>query len=334
MNSSTLLSSTSLVLRTLIAASSRNWLRVWVSIELNLIRFIPILITSKSYLEAEGSTKYFLSQALGSSLLLFSAYAIYSFRSIILIYVLIIAVLIKLGRFPCHFWFPSVIISTRWVACLILSTWQKIAPLTILTFFLITKFSRLFIILGIINALTGGIIGLNQSQLRGIIAYSSINHMGWILRLLIIDNKSISILYFFIYSSLAIPIFLLFNSISSSSTKNINKIISSSPKTKLIIIILLLALGGLPPINGFIAKILVLFFLINNWLLPCLVIIIGSLFTLYFYLNICISLILDNKTIVVPLPHIPVSSLLLSLSGLFLLPVLLFTYAMTLLYKS
>ena len=158
--------------------------------------------------------------------------------------------------------------------------------------------------------------------------------MGWILRLLIIDNKSISILYFFIYSSLAIPIFLLFNSISSSSTKNINKIISSSPKTKLIIIILLLALGGLPPINGFIAKILVLFFLINNWLLPCLVIIIGSLFTLYFYLNICISLILDNKTIVAPLPHIPVSSLLLSLSGLFLLPVLLFTYAMTLLYKS
>ena len=145
-----ILSITIIISRTLIAISSSNWLFLWAAIELNLLRFIPILINSKKFQETEAAIKYFLAQALGSRILLIRRISIWfntSTPANLIYFILLISITLKLGIVPCHLWYPSVISSISWIACLILSTWQKAAPLIILSFILYTNHVWVFITL-------------------------------------------------------------------------------------------------------------------------------------------------------------------------------------------
>jgi NADH:ubiquinone oxidoreductase subunit 2 (subunit N) len=85
--------------------------------------------------------------------------------------------MIKLGMAPFHFWLPHVIGGIRWVSCVVLSVWQKVGPIFILRSFVFSW--RLYIfIFAALGAIVGGVGGINQSQLRVLLAYSSIGHMG------------------------------------------------------------------------------------------------------------------------------------------------------------
>lgn len=283
-----------ILIRTLIALSSTNWILLWGAIELNLLRFIPIILQTKNNQETEGAVKYFLAQALGSAILLISRTSIWiSFSSLpdLIPILLTTAILLKLGRVPCHFWYPSVIASISWISCLILSTWQKLAPLSILAFLLPLKNMYFVMLIAGVNALVGGIIGINQSQIRTIIAYSSIGHIGWILRLLAIYKPNTSIIYFIIYSALIIPLFLAIRHFNIYSIKNINKIPSNNLMLHLAVITLLLSLGGLPPLTGFMPKLITIIILIEVISPVAFLLVIGSVINLFFYLNIAITII-------------------------------------------
>ena len=315
----TILTISTLITRTIIALSRTNWIFLWASIELNLLRFIPILISSKSNQETEGSIKYFLAQALGSALLLTSSiimWSPYSPLPTMVAPILVISVLLKLGSAPCHFWYPSVISSISWISCTILSSWQKLAPLTILVFFTKQALTSLIILIAGLNALIGGIMGINQRQLRSIIAYSSIGHLGWIIRFILLDKPIISIFYFTIYCSLIIPLFILLNIINLTTSKQLRKVIIITPTTQLLISILLISLAGLPPLTGFIPKILAIIILANHNTPIIIILVIGSLINLFFYLNIIIGIITPNQNINTSLPkHVKTPNTLLLLSG-------------------
>ncbi len=285
-----------LFIRSLIALRRSSWLVFWIGIEVNILRFIPIILSRRNNQETEASIKYFLAQALGSSALLVFSTLLwntdYFSTSNLFRLILLVAILLKLGRAPCHFWYPSVISSISWISCLILTTWQKLAPLAAISFFLIHKFRITFLIfIGRINAIIGGIIGLNQSKIRSIIAYSSIGHIGWMLSLSSIYMPVSSIIYFSVYRTLILPLFFVMGAINIFSSNNLNKVVSISPFLIFILAVLFLSLGGLPPLAGFLPKIITIFLLVNLNSVFTILLILGSILNLCFYLNIIINII-------------------------------------------
>lgn len=244
--------------------------------------------------------KYFLVQALASSIFFFSIILlmisnnlirerVYS-RSFNLI-ILNSSLLLKMGAAPFHFWFPEIIEGLRWINSLILITWQKIAPIILLSYSLKTTRIILFIIASC--SIVGRIGGLNQTSLRKIIAFSSINHIGWIIASFL-KNEIIWLIYFAIYSIISSTIILLMNSFKVFHLKQIFTLINGNILVKFRFIINLLSLGGLPPFLGFFPKWIIIQHLRTNYRLILLIIIIMTLITLFFYLRIAYTSLVIN----------------------------------------
>lgn len=283
----------------MIRICSSSWFRVWIGLEINLLSFIPLTIKLNNLFSSEASLKYFLTQALASRVLLFSIILfsfliewkiITNFNSKINI-ILASSLIIKTGMAPFHFWFPIVIEGLNWINNIILITWQKIAPIILLSFCLNDYFFYFAIIMSVSFGSFGG---LNQTSLRKLIAFSSINHLGWIVAG-ILNNQNIWKIYFIFYCFLSITIIFLFNRLK---VFNLNQIFSSFNfkfLIKTVIFIPLLSLGGLPPFLGFFPKWLVIDLLISLNIFFLLIIIINlTLITLYFYLRISYSAFLLN----------------------------------------
>jgi NADH-ubiquinone oxidoreductase chain 2 len=280
-----------LIRGTLIRISSSSWFRVWIGLEINLLSFIPLSIKNNNLFSSEASLKYFLTQALASRILLFRI-ILFSFiewnyllenKKNFLNIILASALIIKRGVAPFHFWFPNVIEGLNWINNFILITWQKIAPIILLSFCLNLFLFNLTIIFSIF---IGALGGLNQTSLRKLIAFSSINHLGWILSNML-NNENIWKVYFFLYIFLSFTIIFLFDKFKLFNINQIFFIKLKNKMQKLIINIPLLSLGGLPPFLGFFPKWLTIeVIIINNFILLIFLILNFTLITLYFYIRI------------------------------------------------
>lgn len=274
-----------LILGTIISISSSSLFGIWIGLEINLISFIPIVINfERRKKRREAAIKYFLIQAIASSLVIFSSIFFYLFRGSLFFIspniIISIALITKLGIAPFHFWFPEVLEGIRWVNSLLLLTWQKISPLTILSMIF---HSKRLIFLAITSAIVGAISGFNQTSIRKILAFSSISHLGWITRIIYV-NSNLWILYFTIYCLTRFILcfsFWLFNLNFFSQLSLIQNL-----NEKIIICINILSLGGLPPLLGFLPKWVAIITLKNRF--PILtILIISRLITLYFYTRLC-----------------------------------------------
>lgn len=268
-------------------------------LEINLLSFIPIIINLKNSLSTESALKYFLTQALASSILLLRVLLLsiknrnlfYEINSLIN-FILNSTLLIKIGAAPFHFWFPEIIEGLSWITRLILITWQKIAPIILISYCFIPFY---IIIVRIISIIAGSIGGLNQQNLRKLIAYSSINHLGWILRSLIISNYY-WIVYFSLYTLISIAIIRLFNKFNLFKINQLFNLINFNPLVKFLLFCNLLSLGGLPPFTGFLPKWIIIQIIssINPFLI--IIIVIPTLITLFFYIRISYSAFIINYT--------------------------------------
>ncbi len=204
-------------------------------------------------------------------------------------------IILKRGTAPFHFWFPRVIEGLSWYSGFLLITWQKIAPLIILSYCLNLNL-LIFIIL--FSMVFGRLGGINQTSLRKLIAFSSINHLGWIIRS-IINRETIWLTYFLFYCFLNLSIVYLFNNFKLFNINQTFKTFYSNKFTRISLFILLLSLGGLPPFLGFIPKWIIIELLVqNNIFFILTIMIIFTLITLYFYLRIIYaSLLLNYSTI-------------------------------------
>lgn len=264
-------------------------------LEINLLSFIP-LIRDNKLISTEASLKYFLTQALASSVFLFATILFLlnsnKINSNFLIEIIIFsALLLKRGSAPFHFWFPNVIEGLSWLNVLILITWQKIAPLILISYII---FKPLIIIRIILSSLIGALGGLNQTSLRKLIAYSSINHLGWILAA-IYNRNLIWITYFIFYTFLTFTIIFIFNIFKTSHINQLFTLSFHSKTMKFFLFFNLLSLGGLPPFLGFLPKWLVIQSLtVNNQLFLLTFIVLITLITLYFYMRLSYSAFILN----------------------------------------
>jgi len=262
------------------------------------LSFIPLIIRTKNLFSSESSLKYFLTQALASAIFLFSIiiyFILLTFNLFILIkyvpFLISSTILLKSGTAPFHFWFPSVIEGLNWNRNIILIRWQKIAPLIILSYLINFNLLIFIIFISIIFRRLGG---LNQTSLRKLIAFSSINHLGWIIARLLF-NESIWIIYFLFYVFLSFAIIFLFNNFKLYNLNQIFNIFNNNSIIKLFIFIPLLSLGGLPPFIGFFPKWIIIEIIVStNMYLLLNFILFLTLITLYFYLRICYSAFLFN----------------------------------------
>nr|YP_010360269.1 NADH dehydrogenase subunit 2 [Neptunea cumingii]UNQ32873.1 NADH dehydrogenase subunit 2 [Neptunea cumingii] len=294
---------------TLLSVSSIHWLSIWAGLEINLIGFLPMLVYQKSVSESQSAVKYFIIQALGSSFLIFGSLMVFNMSftwdmfskmtnpSILGFMMLISGLCIKLGLFPFHYWLPSVMAGLSWVSCLLLATWQKFAPLFLMLCLLelsqsyMMAFVFCFISAG--STLIGGLGGMNQTQIRALLAYSSISHLGWMMFALLHSEWTMK-MYLAIYVLISISLFVSLWYSDISSMKNIGNL--KNPGTsQLTIMFLLLSLGGLPPLLGFVSKWLVIVAsTMGPWTITIFVLILGSLMSLFYYLSLFFSLFLSS----------------------------------------
>lgn len=278
-----------IIIRSIITISTSNWLSIWIGLELNLFSIIPIINFKQSIYSIESTIKYFLIQAFASILLLIFLlnkslfFIIINFNLLILI-----PLLIKLRLIPFHLWLPSIIEGLNWISCLLIITWQKLAPIVIISYLIINKNMIILIILISLNS----ILGINQNSIRKILALSSINNRSWILFAIII-NETIWINYFLIYSILNFLIINIFNKFNINYINQI-KFFNLNFFFKLNLLILIFSIMGLPPILGFLIKwILIKTLIYNNIKLILIILIILAIINILFYIKITYFLLFN-----------------------------------------
>nr|AQP30101.1 NADH dehydrogenase subunit 2 [Microtermes sp. A TB-2017] len=293
-NSTKILLLTTLMSGVLVSVSSNSWLGAWMGLEINLMSFIPLMSNIKNMYNTEASLKYFIVQVLASATLLFLVVMKTLTEDLFTLeesaytpMIICTPILLKSGAAPLHWWFPGVMEGLSWENCALLMTVQKAAPLMLLSYLIEINTFTLSIIL--MSTIVGAIGGLNQTSMRKILTYSSINHTGWMLIALTL-SETLWTVYFVIYSTLTLTVV---SAIKLSGVSFINQTMLSNKETTLMKFMMftsLLSLGGLPPFLGFLPKWIIIQAMIMNSLAPvATVVVVTSLITLYYYLKISYS---------------------------------------------
>nr|AFP33346.1 NADH dehydrogenase subunit 2 [Amiota aquilotaurusata] len=297
-NSSKILFFMIMMIGSMITITSNSWLGAWMGLEINLLSFIPLMSDNNNMMSTESSLKYFLTQALASTVLLFSIILMmlkynmnFEMKTSYISMIMLSSLLLKSGAAPFHFWFPNLMEGLNWINALILMTWQKIAPLMLISYLNIKELLFISIILSVV---IGALGGLNQTSLRKLMAFSSINHLGWMLSAMNI-SESIWMIYFMVYSFLNLTLTFMFNIYKSFHLNQLFSLFYNSKIIKFVLFMNFLSLGGLPPFLGFMPKWIVIQQLtFNNQLFLLTILTISTLITLFFYLRICYSAFMLN----------------------------------------
>nr|YP_009185944.1 NADH dehydrogenase subunit 2 [Scaphidium quadrimaculatum]ALO70884.1 NADH deshydrogenase subunit 2 [Scaphidium quadrimaculatum] len=294
-----MLFTSSLIMGSVIAISSNSWLGMWLGLEINLLSIIPLMNNSLNPLSSEASMKYFVTQAIASSFILMTIifmslnFLIPKSMESSLMMIFNTGILTKMGAAPFHFWFPEVMEGLSWLNCLIFLTWQKVAPM-ILLFYNLNNLFFSFIIMSCL--LISGIMGLNQVSLRKILAYSSINHIGWMISAMLVQ-ETIWMIYFLIYSILSIILVMFFKFFNFSILQQLFSSLTKNLSLKMFFSMNFLSLAGMPPFFGFIPKWLTIQLLIfNQYYLITFVMLISTLMTIFYYTRTIFSSLMINFT--------------------------------------
>nr|AKI84783.1 NADH dehydrogenase subunit 2 [Crocidura grayi] len=287
-----------IMLGTSIVMTSSHWFMTWLGFEMNMMAIVPILMKKYSPRSMEAATKYFLTQATASMILILAIiinlmhsgqWTIKNMENYTASTLITIALVMKLGLAPFHFWVPEVTQGVSLNSGLILLTWQKIAPLTLLYQIYSSINTNLLLLMSLTSIMIGGWGGLNQTQLRKIMAYSSIAHMGWMMMILIY-NPNLSLLNLLLYIFMTSSMFMLLIFTSTTTTLSLSLTWNKTPIITIMSLITLLSLGGLPPLTGFMPKWMIIQELTknNSVILPTLMAIL-ALLNLFFYMRLTYS---------------------------------------------
>nr|AER13552.1 NADH dehydrogenase subunit 2 [Anolis chloris] len=285
----------SLATGTIITMTSYHWLLAWAGLEINSLAIIPMISVQHHPRATEAATKYFLTQAAASAMILFSStmntwytgtWDITQMTLTPANILLITALAMKLGLVPMHFWLPEVLQGSTMTTALIIMTWQKLAPLSLIFMTMNNLPPTILIIMGLLSSMIGGWGGLNQTQTRKIMAYSSIAHLGWMAAVASIMTN-ILVMNLLVYLIMTTTMFYSLILSKSKTIQNTSTFWSSSPMLTTIMLLTLLSMAGLPPLTGFAPKWLILKELTMQNLIPlALVMALSSLLTLFFYLRL------------------------------------------------
>nr|AFH73494.1 NADH dehydrogenase subunit 2 [Basileuterus tristriatus] len=297
----------SLLLGTTITISSNHWIMAWTGLEINTLAILPLISKSHHPRAIEAATKYFLTQSAASALVLFSSmtnawhtgqWDITQLTHPTSSLILTSAIAMKLGLVPFHFWFPEVLQGSPLTTGLLLSTIMKLPPIALLYMTSHSLNPTLLTTLAILSTALGGWMGLNQTQIRKVLAFSSISHLGW-MAIIIIYNPKLTLLNFYLYAMMTATIFLTLNTIKVLKLSTLMTAWTKIPSLNAMLLLTLLSLAGLPPLTGFLPKWLIIQELTKQDMAPAATLIsMLSLLSLFFYLRLayCTTITLPPHT--------------------------------------
>nr|BAF96569.1 NADH dehydrogenase subunit 2 [Goniurosaurus luii] len=280
---------------TIITMTSHHWLLAWMGLEINTLAILPIIAKQHHPRATEAATKYFLIQAAAAAMILFASmlnawttgqWTIMHLQNQQAAALFTLAISMKLGLVPMHSWFPEVMQGSTINTALLISTWQKLAPLSIIYMTSTHLNLTMLITLSLLSTMVGGVLGLNQTQTRKIMAYSSIAHMGWLIMALSM-NLNITTLTMILYIMMTTSMFMTLLTSTAKSITDLGLAWPNSPTMLVMMMMVLLSLAGLPPLSGFSPKWLILMELTKTNLTTISTIMaLSTLPSLLFYLRL------------------------------------------------
>nr|AJC10854.1 NADH deshydrogenase subunit 2 [Macoma balthica] len=284
------------LLGTMFVFLSSGLFGMWISLELGFFGFLPIL-NGKAASENEAAVKYFVIQSVGSGLILVS-FLLFSSSPGFISYlseemvdiIMIGGFMVKLGVFPFHFWFPSVMSMASWFSCFWLSVVQKVGPFWGISGLGVSCWLvDSFIIFLVITSLVGALGGLAQVQFRPLLAYSSLGQTGW-MGLIALLSVDLFFFYMILYTILLVGLLLTLHIINSYSVVNIP---GWSFCNGLMFWVFcggfFISLSGLPPLAGSALKLMGILVVIGSYPVTLVFLILSSMISLYYYLSMFIT---------------------------------------------
>nr|YP_010350332.1 NADH dehydrogenase subunit 2 [Ixodes woyliei]UOK09761.1 NADH dehydrogenase subunit 2 [Ixodes woyliei] len=268
----------------IMAFSTNSWFSFWISMEINMMVFMPIM-NSKNYLSCNSMIYYFIVQSLASSMFLFTSIMFFLLKLNMLTHIIMMTIMIKLASAPFHSWYPQISEGLSMNSFFILSTIQKLIPLQIISCISNSK----ILIYIIMSSLIGSFGGFGQTSIRKILAFSSIAHLSWMMTL-IMCNQFFWMTYFMIYFFILYKIMIFLKNNKLNHIKNIH-MQKFSNFGKFSLFSYFLSLAGMPPFLGFFMKWMSIVLIANKMMFILLILISSSLINMFYYTRIMFPLI-------------------------------------------
>jgi len=356
------------ILGMMILVSSHNFIVLFLSLELSVLPvYALVALWNDSPYGAEASMKYFVMGALASGMLLYGLSMLYgatgslnmvavsqSPHDIVMVFALVFilcGIAFKFGAAPFHSWVPDVYTGAPTAITLFITSAPKIAALGLAFRLLVDtlpalqpQWQSLLIIISIASMALGNIAAIIQTNLKRMLAYSSIAHMGYMSLGLLAGNaqngNAAALFYMFAYTLMAVGAFglLVLLSRAGIEVENISDLRglnSRNPWLAFMMLLIMFSMAGIPPTVGFFAKLWVLESVIQIhlvWLatLALVFAIIGA----YYYINVVKVMYFEEPDVPEPFVYPDNLTLAMSIMGMLVLVLGIIPSGMIMLCRS
>ena len=309
------------ILGMLVMISSYDLIVFYIGLELqSLALYVLAAFNRDNIKSSEAGLKYFVLSALSSGLLLYGCSLIYGFSgstnfnlisenifyseygNLFGIVFILVGLSFKISAVPFHMWAPDVYEGSPTSVTLFFAVVPKVAALTVFIRFLYVPFVNLIdqwqmiiIFLSLASMIFGAVAAIGQKNLKRLIAYSSIGHMGYALAGLAVGTNSgiqNSIIYICIYLVMNLGIFCCLFTMKRDkqyfeNLDDLSGLSKNHPLISLAFLILLFSLAGIPPMAGFFAKFYIFISVIEKSMYFLAIVgLISTVVSAFYYLRI------------------------------------------------
>jgi len=341
------------VLGMMVLISAHNFLTIYLGLELlSLCMYAMVAMQRDSTAASESAMKYFVLGAIASGMLLYGMSMIYGatgsldlisigkavaakHNNIMLVFglvFLIVGIAFKLGAVPFHMWLPDVYQGSPTAVTIYIGSAPKLAAFAMTMRLLVDGLAHLhfqwqdiLIILAVVSMAVGNIVAIAQTNIKRMLAYSTISHVGFILLGILSGTTAgyaASLFYTIVYTIMALGAFGIIMLMSrfgyeSDQLDDLRGLNQRSPWFAFIMLIFMFSMAGVPPFVGFWAKLSVLKAVISIdlvWL--AIVAVAFSVIGAFYYLRIVKLMYFDTPQDTSELEAPKDMRALLSLNGL------------------
>ncbi len=354
----------SAILGMMVMISSNDLIVFYMGLELqSLALYVLASFNRDNILSSESGLKYFILSALSSGLLLYGCSLVYgftettNFNEILInsnnfeygltfgIVFILVGLAFKISAVPFHMWAPDVYQGSPTSVTIFFAILPKIAALTLFIRFLYVPFANMsdqwqmiIIFISIASMIFGAVAAIGQTNLKRLVAYSSIGHMGYTLAGLSTGtNEGIqsSITYISIYLVMNLAFFSCLFMLKRKDTyyekiEDLSGLSKNHPILSFSLMIILFSLAGIPPLAGFFAKFYIFMAVIEQSMYFLAIVgLLSTVIAAFYYLRIIKIIYFDPEKEVFEKNHHIGLKLTLILSTIFIIGYFIYPRGLT-----